>query len=31
MMRSVKIVEAALAIHVATWSMHFPGKSGYHL
>lgn len=31
MRRSVKIVDAALAIHVATWLMHFPGNSGYHI
>lgn len=31
MRRSVRIVDAALAIHVATWLMHFPGNSGYHI
>jgi len=31
MIRSVKIVDAAFAIHVATWLMHLPGISGYHI
>jgi hypothetical protein len=27
---SVKIVDAALATHVATWLLQYPGVSGYH-
>lgn len=30
MAMSVKMVEAALAIQVATWLMQWPGISGYH-